>query len=421
MNERLFQFLWQFQYFNKKELQTTSGENLQIIFPGNHNSNQGPDFLQAKIKIDDTVMVGNVELHLFSSDWFKHGHQLDPQYKNIILHVVWEADREATIPHVSTLELQDRIPKALLEQYNDWMHQQDWIPCSQSVKMVPDLIWIGWKDRLVAERLERKSAYVLELLQKNKQHWEETFWQILAKNFGISINASAFESMAQSLKINLLAKHKNQLISLEALLLGQAGLLQKEFSEEYPRLLQREYRFLQQKHKLIPIKEAVQFLRMRPAAFPTIRLAQLAMLIHQSLHLFSKIREIGSLKSAIALLDAGTNDYWNTHYILDEPSPCKHKKLGGSMLQNLVINTLVPVLYAYGNYHQLDEYKNKALQWLEEIKPEKNKICAGWARLGVESSNAFSSQALIELKNEYCNHKRCLDCAVAANLLKQVV
>jgi hypothetical protein len=419
MNERLFQFLWQFQYFNKKELQTTEGENLQIIFQGNHNSNQGPDFMQAKIKVADNLLVGNIELHIRSSDWNKHGHQTDPLYKNIILHVVWEADQKATPPHVPLLELQDRIPKALLEQYNDWMQQRNWIPCSQSIMLVPEITWKSWKDRLVAERLERKAAYVLASLNKNKQHWELTFWHMLAKNFGISINASAFESIAQSLPVNLLAKHKNQLISLEAMLLGQAGLLQKEFTEEYPRLLQREYRFLQQKYQLIPSKEPVQFLRMRPAAFPTIRLAQLAMLIHQSLHLFSKIREIGSLQSVIALLDAGTNEYWHTHYILDEPSAYRIKKLGPGMLQNLVINTLVPVLYAYGNYQQLEEYKAKGLRWLQEMKPEQNKICSGWALLGVESSDAFSSQALIELRNEYCVHKRCLDCAVGTSILKR--
>ncbi|NJO25629.1 MAG: DUF2851 family protein [Bacteroidia bacterium] len=279
-------------------------------------------------------------------------------------------------------------------------------------------IWKSWKERLLAERLMRKAKIADTFLKQNNYHWEETFWWMLARNFGLKVNAGAFEAIARSVPVNILAKHKNQIHQLEALLFGQARLLDAQFSEDYPKLLQKEYRFLKEKYKLQPIHLPVHFLRMRPGNFPTIRLAQLAMLVHESAHLFSRIKEAAAPEGIIKWFDVTANDYWHYHYRFDEASSYKKKKLGKTMTDNIIINTICPVLFAYGNYHGEQIYKDKAIRFLEKIKSESNAISKGFQKAGIENKNAFDSQALIELKNEYCNYKRCLECGIGNAILK---
>jgi hypothetical protein len=423
MTERLLHFIWQFQYFNKSLLTTEQGETVYIAHHGQYNTNQGPDFSNAKIVIGKTTWAGNVELHLKSSDWHKHAHGGDKNYNNIILHVVWEHDEE--IPDVNgnilpTLNLHTLVPKLLLERYEWLMLSQDFVPCQKQLPVLSELGWIAWKERVAIERLQRKSTQVLDMLKQANNHWEEVLWWILTRNFGIKVNADVFETIARSLPINTLAKHKNQVNQLEALLLGQAGLLQGTFTEDYPQLLQREYNFLRKKYKLSTTSVQPFFLRMRPANFPTLRLAQLAMLVYQSSHLFSKLKETQSLSVVKELLDVTANDYWHYHYQFDEPGDYKPKQLGSQMTDNIIINTLVPVLFAYGQYSKEESIKEKALQWLTEVAPEKNIITNGWKTFNVGSRNALESQALIELKNNYCNVKRCLECSVGNTLLKGV-
>jgi Protein of unknown function (DUF2851) len=418
MKERLLQYIWQFQYFNKSELTTAEGEVLQIIHSGTHNSNQGPDFIDAQIKIGETTWAGSIELHINAADWKNHKHSSDKNYNNVILHVVWQHDSSITLPF-STLVLEDKVSKLLLKKYDELMVANSFIPCEKMIQQVNEITWLSWKERLLVERLQNKSAIVFDYLKQNNNHWEETFWWMIAKNFGIKVNSSAFEKIAQSIPINILAKSKNQIHQIESLLLGQAGLLQVEFAEDYPKLLQREYHFYKTKYKLQPPETPLFFLRMRPANFPTVRLAQLAMLVHTSLHLFAKIKESASLKEIKALLNVTANDYWHYHYILDEPTAFKKKNLGIQMIDNILINTVVPILFAYGKYHKENSYKDKALQWLLEITAEKNIITKGFTTLGIENKNAFDSQALIQLKNGYCSKKYCLDCAVGNALLKK--
>ncbi|MGZ5190058.1 MAG: DUF2851 family protein, partial [Flavisolibacter sp.] len=285
-NEKLLQFIWQNQYFNRSELFSVKGEKIDILSPGKINFNQGPDFLEAQIKIDNTVFVGSVELHLQTSMWEDHGHSSDINYKNVILHVVLVHDKDLLL-NIPVLELQPRISKILLERYDGLMHAPELIACSKSISEIKEIIWTGWKDRLVAERLFRKSKMIFDYNEQNQFHWEETFWWMLAKNFGMKINSEAFEALAKSLPLTIIGKHKHQVIQIESLLFGQAGLLNTKFREDYPKMLQREYRFLKKKYSLQPIHIPVHFLRMRPGNFPTIRLAQLAGLINNSAHLFS--------------------------------------------------------------------------------------------------------------------------------------
>ncbi len=417
MTERLLQFIWQFQYFNKSELAAVSGENVQVIFPGQFNTNQGPDFTDAKIKIGNTTWAGTVELHIKTSGWTKHRHQSDANYRNVILHVVWEDDAKAN--EVPVLELKNRVPKLLLQRYEELMNSSAFIPCEKSIPAVHDLTWKSWKERLLAERLLRKAAIAEVYLQQNNYHWEETFWWLLARNFGTKVNADAFEAVARSIPLSIIAKQKFQIHRLEALLLGQAGLLDKKIKEDYPRLLQKEYLFQQNKYGLKPVPVPLHFLRMRPGNFPTIRLAQLAMLVHGSAHLFSKIKEAYSVTDVRQWFNVTANDYWHYHYRFDEASAFKKKKLGEAMIDNIIINTVVPLLFAYGNYHKEQPYKDKALQWLDDTAAESNAITRGYQQIGIENKTAYDSQALIELKNEYCAKKRCLDCGVGNYILKK--
>jgi hypothetical protein len=418
VTESLLQYIWKFQYFNKSALVIFDTEEvLQIINPGNFNTNQGPDFFAAKIKITDTTWAGNIELHIKSSDWKAHKHSNDKNYNNIILHVVWQHDVDLKLPF-PTLELQNRVSKLLLSRYEELMNATSFIACEKMINHVNNIIWNSWKERLLIERLQNKSEVIFQYLNENNNHWEEAFWWLLAKNFGIKVNSDAFEKLARSISINILAKHKNQLQQVEALLFGQAGLLENTFNEAYPNLLKKEYNFLKAKYKLEPVKIPLHFLRMRPSNFPSVRLAQLAVLIQQSLHLFSKIKESNSLNEVKNLLDVTANDYWHYHYVLEETSAFKKKKLGAQMVNNILINTIIPVLFAYGHHHKENEFKDRAIQWLEQISAEKNTITNGYTKLGIANKNAFDSQALIQLKNEYCNKKRCLDCAVGNSIIK---
>jgi hypothetical protein len=417
MTERLLQYIWQFQYYNVAGLQTQDGEQVQIIYPGSYNTNQGPDFLDAKIKIGDTVWAGSIELHVQASQWHNHKHSSDDNYNNVILHVVWQNDKPG-VTNLPTAELQPLVSTLLLTQYEALMTTGGFIPCEKILHNVPAITWVAWKERLLVERLLQKSNIIFDYLRQSNNHWEEAFWWLLAKNFGIKINSAAFEQMAQSIPVTVLAKHKNQIHQLEALLLGQAGLLNDNYEEDYPNLLKKEYQFLQTKYKLKPAVLPVHFLRMRPANFPTVRLAQLAMLVYTSVHLFAKVKECITVEELQQLLQVTANDYWHYHYIFDEPVAFKKKTLGTQMIDNIIINTIVPTVFAYGQYHNDNSYKDKALRWLEKITAEKNVITKGFMALGVTNGNAFDSQALIQLKNNYCNKKHCLSCSVGNSLLK---
>ncbi len=419
MTEKLLQFIWQFQYFNKYELTTDEGDHLQIIKPGIYNSNQGPDFSEAAVKIASVKLYGNIELHVRSSDWHKHHHAFDKNYSNIILHVVWEDDttskNKIALP---TLSLQNRVPKFLLQRYEQLMNEGYVLHCKKFLPALNDIGWIAWKERLIVERLEMRSKKVLGLLQESNHHWEEVFWRMIAANFGIKVNEALFDAVAKSISINILAKHKNQIHQLEAILLGQANLLDKNFTEDYPQLLQREYRFLQRKYKLVKINAEAHFLRMRPANFPTVRLAQLAMLIHQVSHVFSKIKELDDVDKVKKLFDITCNDYWYYHFIFDEIKSYQPKHIGEQMVDNILINTIIPVLFAYGLQQKEQLYKDKAMRWLTEIKAEENTITRSWKLLKIENTTSLDSQALIHLKNNYCQYLRCLECAVGNKILK---
>lgn len=424
MNEKLLQFIWQSQYFNRENLILESGEQLSILKTGFINTHQGPDFTDSLIKINEIQFAGNIEIHCLSSDWIKHKHGSDKQYGNVILHVVWQNDidiKNVSGHNIPVLVLENRVAKSLLNRYSN-LAESTGIPChNRSFPSLDEFGWMAWKERLLAERLERKAENVLTLFTQSNNNWEETFWWLLASNFGIKVNAELFEAVAKSISVSILSKHKHQINQLEALLFGQANLLSNEMEDDYSKMLQKEYQFLKKKHNLVSITIQPNFLRMRPANFPTIRLAQLAMLVQQSSHLFSKIKDLQNCSDLSALFSVTANDYWHYHYQFNQVSDYQPKLLGRNSINNIIINTIVPVLFAYGMYNKHETYKEKAIKWLIETKPEVNNITTIWKPYCPKPKTAFDTQALIELTNNYCLKKRCLECVVGNKILKTEV
>lgn len=422
MREDLLHFVWRTRRFDLQNLVSTEGETISIQQFGELNTHAGADFFNSKIKIGETLWAGNVEMHLNSSDWKKHGHSDDRAYDNVILHVVLEEDepifRESG-QRIPCLELKKRISEKLSKTYLKLLHNEFWIPCQHHFFEVSEMKRNLWLDRLLTERLESKTEAIAQRLDQNNGHWEETFYQFLARNFGVKVNNDAFEQLARATPLLHLGKHKNDLFQIEAMLFGQSGLLEKEFEDDYPNRLKKEYTFLQKKYNLEPISVVNwKFMRLRPANFPTIRIAQFARLIFQSVHLFSKILEVKKVEDIEKLFSVELSDYWKSHYTFDNESIERSKKLGKTAIHLFVINTVAPVLFLYGLRKGEEKYRDTAFRLLENLKPEKNSIITGWKHLGVEPDSAYQTQGLLQLKNEYCNKKRCLECAIGAGILK---
>ncbi len=425
--EALLHYIWKFRLFEHQDLQTTEGEYLQIEQPGLHNrQDAGPDFSQARIRIGNTLWAGQVEIHKLSSDWERHHHQQDIAYDNVILHVVYEYDRPVRRKdgsEIPCLELKNRIDEGLLLRSEELLQSPEQVPCSAHLTDIPELAMRMWLERLVVERLEAKTEAVFRELEHTKNHWESAFYVFLARNFGTPVNAEPFEQLARSLPLSVLAKQKDKLLQIEALLFGQAGFLEgitAEETEEYPRLLRREYDFLRNKYNLQPIAAAAwKFGRMRPAAFPTVRLALFAQLVYQSTHLFSKFLETESLSGLRQFFELKVSNYWLEHYRFGEKSEKRgQKSLGKNSFENIVINTLVPFLFVYGKAQGDENYCERALLWLEQLAAEENIIIKMWREIGVKAENALHSQALLHLKKQYCDQKHCLDCAIGNKILR---
>jgi hypothetical protein len=422
MSEDFLHHIWKFRLFDQLGLASTLGEEIEIVHPGMHNTDSGPDFFNARIKIAGTLWAGNVEVHINASDWNKHGHQSDKAYQNIILHVVHNADiilRRANGDPLPTLQLKNLFSSRHYENYLRFKSSNDWIPCERQITGTPPLVMDSTLDRLLIERLERKSEAIYGSLALNHNNWEETFYQLLARNFGFMTNAVPFELMAKSLPLVVLLRHKNNLLQVEALLFGQAGMLERHLEDQYARALQNEYVFLKHKFKLQAIDMHLwKFLRLRPVNFPTIRIAQFASLIYCSANLFSHVLACEDIHELQELLDVSPSQYWETHYSFDKPAPQRKKSLGQQAINSLLINTVVPFLFVYGQQRGEEQFKDRALRIMELLPGEQNSIIEHWAELGIPVDTAYHTQALLQLKNEYCQQRQCLNCNIGNYLLK---
>jgi hypothetical protein len=422
MNEEFLHYLWKYRLLDSN-LFTVSGDQLTILHPGEHNTDGGPDFFNARLKINGTTWAGNVEIHIKSSGWYKHGHHNDPAYDNVILHTVYENDVEVTRrskEKMPTLVMKGHFPDYIYLRYRDFLENLNWVPCQAVIGHIDPFIFVQWIPGLVVEKIEDKMVLLKKSLEASKYDWEETFYRNLARSFGFRINAQAFELLARSLPLKLLQKHNNSLLQVEALLFGQAGMLEKDFSEEYPRLLQQEYWFLKEKYDLKEIPVSVwKFLRLRPSNFPTIRIAQFASLIHSAKDLFLAMLESSSPQEMTGLFGVHASVYWDTHFIFGKASVPKPKLLGSNAIRLLTINMVAPFLFLYGDVKALPGYKEKGLAFLELLPPESNTVINGWTEIGVCPADALQTQALLHLKTNYCDKKRCLDCRIGNQLLNR--
>lgn len=418
MSEDFLHFIWK-QHAYTNSCITESGKSFEIIHPGEHNQDAGPDFFNARIKIDGTIWAGNVEIHIKTSDWDNHKHQNDPAYNNVILHVVAEHDKvisteDGRQPEVWVMKFPEEYSHAWIEL----LQSIRWIPCEHLIQNVRPLDILLWMQNLAVERLEHKAEIIRSEMDYENSDFDTIFFRMLTRYFGFNTNQIPFEMLGKSLKWQQIAKHRNKLLQIEALLFGQAGFLVGELNDEYFIQLKREYKMLQAKFKLEPIDAKLwKFSRMRPSNFPSIRIAQLAMLLHENERFFSRILEIDSLKRLEHLFKTSCSSYWKTHYRFGETSTRKEKRLGKTSIEILAINAVIPLLFLYGQIKDQQVYKDKAIHFLEAIKAENNTIIRKWADLGIVAENALESQSLIHLKKHYCNSRKCLSCRIGQILV----
>ncbi len=424
MQEAFLHFIWKFKIFNMNDLETAAGENVQILKTGMHNFNAGPDFLHAKIMLGDTVWAGHVEIHIKATHWQAHNHSNDEAYNNVILHVVYIDDRKNTlIPAIPTIELKNRIPGNAIALYDNFLQNKLWIPCMQQLPESDEFTRNMWLERMLYDRLECKSRLINNLLQASHNNWEQTAYIWLSKSFGFKTNTAAFVELASRTPFLLLAKHSNNQQHLEALLFGQAGFLgaDEHVDDEYYNRLRIDYNFLAKKYNLTPMQPASwKFMRMHPGNFPTVRIAQLAALLYKHNHLLSNLLKIKDLPGGLSFLTVETSNYWQRHSHFGRQTAKKSSgKIGTESIYNLLINTVVPLQFCYGELRSKPQLKEQAQKLLSELPPENNNITRGWTQLGIENKTAADSQALIQLKNHYCNEKLCLTCAIGTSILRK--
>jgi hypothetical protein len=422
MREDFLHYLWRYGQFDARDLRTTAGQPLFVVHPGQYNAHAGPDFTDARLRMGGTLWAGNVEMHLRSSDWYRHGHQNDPSYENVLLHVVWEHDApvlRADGSEVPALEMCRLANPGQREKYKALLNAPTVLPCAAHLSDLPAPVWIGWLDRMMAERLEQKSGQVDKWLQQTGNHWEEAFYRGLARAFGLSINADPFERLAAAVPFRLLARYCHSRFHLEALLFGAAGLLaDAPFADEYPNALYREWRHLQVKYRLgVLTKSEWKFLRLRPANFPTLRLAQFAAFLHGRQRLWEPLLAPDWTIAAWEVREL--SPYWSEHYRFGHLSPKFDPKPGQGLWAQVAINAVAPFLYRYGRHRDEPAHCRKAQGLLENLSPEKNAELSVWQQVGRPPQQAAQSQAQLHLSRHYCSTKRCLHCGVGVFLMKK--
>lgn len=417
MREDFLHYLWKYKKFAFAKAKTTLHHAISLKSVGQHNHGAGPDFFNARLLLDNQEWAGNVEIHLRSSDWYAHSHETDSAYDNVILHVVWEHDIDVFRPDntpLPTLVLKEYVSAQHLENYQHLFAQQNkrWIPCEKDLSQVPDTIWNHWQERLYFERLEEKTTRIQELFEASNANWEQVLFVMLARNFGTKVNGAAFQSLAQRIDFNVVRKCAQEPFRLEALLLGMGGLLPEDSLDSYALQLQGEYEFVSHKYQLnrsgvLPI----QFFKLRPVNFPTLRLSQLAMLYHTVPGLFQRLMMESSIDKIYAIFELNASGYWDTHFNFGKAQKKRVKKLSKAFIDLLLINTIIPLKFAYDQYLGKEEHEG-ILDLITQIKPEKNTVIQKYDALRPKSLNAMQTQALLQLKNQYCTSFNCLQCSV---------
>ncbi len=418
--ETLLQYTWKHKIFPLSELTTDKGDIVEIIDPGLTNKNAGPDFFNAKIKINGVLWVGNVEIHQYSSDWYRHQHCNDKIYDSVILHVAETIDHDITRTDGEPIpQLELKCPEFVKNNYQYLLKCDSYPPCHKIISAIPKIIIHSWMNALQTERLQQRTELLNERVRRCNGNWEDALFITLARNFGFGLNGDAFEHWANNIPLRAIDKHRNDLFQIESFFFGMAGILDEEKNDEYFCKLKKEYAYLSRKFELKAIDSSLwKFLRLRPNNFPHVRIAQLAYIYYNSQSMLSKILEAQSIRDIKEILKGGTSTYWLTHYTFAGTSASRTKTLSNSTLELLIINTISTFLYAYGEHRGNEKYCERAVKLLEEIKPEYNHIIRQWEQCGLKAQHAGDSQALIQLKKEYCDKKKCLYCRIGYEYLK---
>lgn len=420
MREDFLHYVWNYKQFDFSDLKTVCQKEISIIDSGKYLQSSGADFFNAQLMIDGLRWAGNVEIHLKSSDWYVHNHHTDSNYDNVILHVVWDYDVDVyrkNNTEIPVLQLKDYIKKDVNDSYMDLVKNKSWIFCENQLPFVDKQLFSEWKNILFTERLLQKSLVIEELLKENQNDWEAVLFCMLFKNFGLNTNGNSFFEIAKSIPFPIVRKESFEVENLEALFFGKTNLLDQDFEDNYLKDLQNRWNYLKAKHRIeSTFFERLEFFKHRPDNFPTVRLAQIAQLYHKNQYFFDSIIKADSVTEIYNIFDSETSDYWKTHYILDKESPEKRKPLSKNFIDLLIINTIVPFRFAYSRYQRKNsDAVLKDLMF--SVKPEKNTIIERFDKLGIKSEKAFDSQALLHLKKQYCDFKRCLECKVGKSLL----
>lgn len=428
--EQLLHYVWKHKLFPLTELSTTQGRRVEVIDPGLHNSNAGPDFFNAKVKINGMLWVGNIEIHDKASDWVLHGHDKDERYDNVILHVCGCVDAEVMNSKGEYLtQMVLSVPDSVINNYKELLSVDQYPPCYQIIPSLARLTVHAWMSALQTERLSQKTEAIEERVKRCNGDWENAYFVTLARNFGFGINGDAFEEWALHIPLHAVDHHRDDLFQIEAIFMGQAGLLELDtiperyqkdaLNDGYFAKLRKEYQYLAHKFGLKPMDYKLwRFLRLRPQNFPHIRISQLACLYHQRRASLSQLLETYSVKDVKEVLATAVTPYWETHYTFGSTSVRNDKNLSPFSLNLLCINTVVPILFAYGRHRGEEKYCDRAFDFLEQLKPENNHIIRLWQQCGLVVENAGDSQALIQLKKEYCDKKECLRCRFGYEYLK---
>lgn len=423
--ESFLHFIWKFQLFDKSFLATTNNDVLHILNQGQHNTNAGPDFLDSKISISKVKWFGAIEIHIHATDWQKHAHHLDKAYEQVVLHVVWNEDAKLIRNDGSpmpTLTLKDKVDKVYIDRYQSLIEYKQEISCTPFFDQVSMIVKRSMFDRVLLNRQEHKAEAINEIWKASNGSWEDTAYKLLAKNFGFKVNAFPFQKLAEKIPLKILQKHSDNLFQLEALLFGVAGFLKEVAdNDEYAIKLQNEYLFLGHKYDLLRHEFSLhewKYLRLRPANFPTIRIAQFAMLLYQQSNLYSFLTSFEDYHVLEKQLSVTQSRYWQQHFKFNVLSFSPIGSLGKSSVENIMINSVVPLLFAVSKFKNEQIFTEKAITLLEELPAEQNAVTAIWSAIGFELNDAFDSQAAIELYSNYCSPKKCLDCAIGAAIMK---
>jgi hypothetical protein len=421
-SESLLHYVWKHKLFHSTHLTTTDGIPIEVIDTGLHNTDAGPDFFNAKIKIDDKIWAGNIEIHRHADDWEKHKHHTDKTYNSVILHVVENANKVTVNEkgeHIPQCQLV--VPEHVRENAAYLLQSDSRVMCRNRLSSVHPLFINSFLSALSIERLERKTVDIFTHLERFNGSWDEAFYVMLARNFGFGLNSDAFERLALSLPFSYIQKHSDSLFQVEALIFGQAGALEEHIPHDaYYSKLQLEYAFLKNKYVLKNLDGFLfKNMRVRPQSFPLVRLAQLAALLQKSGRLFSVMLEKDDFQSLRLHFQAEPSDYWQTHYTFGKESKKSVKLLGDTSLNTLLINTIAPILFAYGKKIASEKYCERAIHILESIKPESNSIVNEFRHSGINPKHAFDTQAIIQLRKEYCDKRKCLYCRIGHVLLSR--